>query len=124
MKTITKTTAAILIIAILFGGMGGCANKASTIDPIETTRPLEEIEKTGITPDDVLAAFDELARDMFRSKCDPKEMRESLYYDLDSHIVQFDRISPIEYGNSPNIWTMPYFFIENNPDGFTIRVVF
>ena len=119
MKTITKTTAAILIIAILLGGMGGCTNNAATIDPIETTRPLEEIEKTGITPEDVLAAFDELARDTFRGKYGIKELRESLYYDLDAFVVQFDRISPFEFGNRPNNWTLPYFYIEDDPDGFT-----
>jgi len=91
------------------------SGQISGYTPVETTRSPEEIEETGLTANDVLAAYDELARDSYDAFYGVK-------YDSDGnkiyeYIPTFESISPMsmEYndGNGNLIpFQYPFFYKE------------
>lgn len=83
------------------------------ITPITTTRSPEEIEETGLTANDVLAAYDELASDVFAAIF--KEPENSYY---DGYSCSFVSISPMQmdFNNGDGSFsrqTIPYYHKED-----------
>lgn len=63
-------------------------------------KPQEEVEKAGITAEDVLALYDQLANDVWHARYIKENLKEEFQQYYDTVSVQFDSISPHIYINS------------------------
>lgn len=122
-KGLVRCTAISLTAAALLGVLAGCESfgLASTQYDSPPIRPIEEIEQTGITAEDVLAKYDELAEKCVEEHYYATNWKDKLgdrFYDLDGQFVSISLVpyNEIQFGDNyilPFFLTTDYFQLTN-----------
>lgn len=106
-KPFVRVLSLLLSISVLFGTVG-CGQDAETDDltAAAVIKAEEQLITDGITPEDVLAVYNELARDAFRAAYATEEQKSKLIYDLDNFSAKFISFTP----PTTNLGKVFYFY--------------